>query len=375
MTNLDNEALITKMFNSFASVPYDFDHGLESRARVTQQDLHEQPQWIDHAFWVARQFFQPSDAAQIRSFFIISMRLFFACGGFSNRLAPTSRFNDGRITTGHRPGPRESYATIGRLPTSMPPSTSFHFGATTSGWPAGVRICDLWDHDICALFVLLPHLVTAVVMDDPAGAHRGASDFRKFLYTHTYWPALKVGDREVCVLIDECVRKICTFQGLSYDQSSYSVKVLTTPYWPVVVSPAERNKQLAAARKKAKASAAPGAGPSENHAHPYAFNRCRRADGSAFWLTPYIKWNDTETKTAMPKIIQGQLQSQTREQQATIYGSHDAGTLSRLYPCIYMEPARRAVSLARHSATILVDAVGEYMRHKSDEVALRLQDV
>lgn len=368
MSNINDRAHIATMQRAFESITYEFSHDVPARARISKASFASEPKWVDHAFWVARHFFTveqfPDTETRIdlvRSFFIISMRLFWVEGGFSNRLAPTLQYNgaSGDITSGARPAAasRATYANIGHLPTSMPPLTTFRIGASAAFWPASVGIQDLWEHDICALFVLVPELVTAVVMS--TGQHQNAAAFRQLLHANTYWPAVCVGN-EICVVIDECVRKICAIQLLSYDEASFQVKTLTTPYWPVAV---------AGQRKRATKAAA--AAPE----FPFPFNRCRRTDASEFWLTPFVKWNETQTRTAFPSKLRAELDSQTHEQKTKIAEARDPGQLATMYPHLYMNAARRVLTLARYSNTIQVDTVGEAMRHKCASVATTLSGV
>lgn len=362
MTNVTDPLAIAHMQSAFAANLYDFDHTVESRARVTAAAIAAEPKWVDHAFWVARNFFTearcPSFSTRaefVRAFFIISMRLFFVEGGLSRRLAATPNFSSitHNITTAERePNSRATYADIGNLPTSMPPKTQFCIGVGSASWPEGVRIGDLWDHDICALFVLVPELVTAIVMSP--GQHANTSPFRHLLYTNTYWPAVRHANL-ACVLIDECVRKICKFQTLAYDAQTHSVDTLTTPYWPVVPVP----RQKRAGRAEAGSTA---------RGHPYAFNRCRRLDGSEFWLTPFAKWNDTQTKPQLPKLLGQQLAKQTQQERAHINEQFGPAELAQLYPHLYMSSTLRVHTLARYSNTVQVDAVGEFMQHKSSVV-------
>jgi hypothetical protein len=365
MSNIGDHSNIALMQHAFQSVTYDFNHDVKERAVVVHSGLLLDPKWIDHAFWVAAHFFTPARfpdfttrADLVRSFFIVSMRLFWIDGGQSHRLTPTPNFKPatGIITPdgggaaaapgGGDASKRRIYSKIGFLPTTMPAATRFSIGAEAVYWPSDVRIQDLWDHDICALFALVPELVTAIVMCPDQ--HTNAAPFRRLLYASTYWPAVRVGN-EVCVLIDECVRKIYATQLLTYDETKFEVKLLTTPYWPVVAAAAKPPRRTAAA----KASS-----------FPYAFNRCRRTDGSEFWLTPFVRWNETETRSAFPTKLNGEIANQTPAQKTKIEDARDPASLAEMYPLLYTSSARRVLVLARHSNTIKIDAVGERMKHK-----------
>ena len=121
-------------------------------------------------------------------------------------------------------------------------------------------------------------------------------------------------------------------------------------------------------RPSASASAPPP--PNE---HPYAFNRCCRSDGSAFWLTPYIKFNDIQTKTAIPKTLSAQLEAQAVGSTPPIICPEVCPTrLASLYPHLYMDPADRVTVLARQSLATHTDAIGDYRRHKSELIWRRL---
>jgi len=381
MTNVSDHVIIDQMQRAFDAELYDFDHTLSARARVIAASIANEQHWIDHAFWVTRHFFTerrfpvPSVRADmVRSFFIISMRLFFVEGGVSHRLNPTPHFNaaTGTIQTVRRTQKLKNYKDIGFLPTSMAATTRFRIGAATVDWPAQVAIDDLWEHDICALFVLVPEMVTAVVMEP--GQHTNAAEFRRLLNNKTFWPAVRVGD-ELCVLVDECVRKIVKFQTLSYNGTTYGIDTLTTPYWPIVTAGAEpgRKKKRTRARRQADDDDDDEEEVPVNY--PYAFNRCRRSDGSEFWLTPFAKWNVTETRTAFPTLLQRQLREQTPQQAAEINTSFERSELGRLYPHLYMSSTHRVNTLARYSSTAHVDAVGDHMKHKTSMVQRHLSGV
>jgi hypothetical protein len=390
-TNVDDGQCVAQMMSAFACIDYDFDHSVSARKRIDLRSLATEPKWIDHAFWIARHFFTADrfpvaeDRWQlVRSFFIISMRLYLIESGVSCRLRATPHFDHGILATPQRDADsKPSFEKLGFLPISMPASTRFSIGAQTVNWPAGVRIGDLWEHDICALFVLVPELVTAFVM--LPHQHATAAPFRRMLFANCYWPAIKVADN-VAVLVDECVRKMCTLQALYFDQATYSVESYATPYWPVIVPKDEHKKRLAQIRKQRElskkrrrpgddddddTSAAAGRVPAQE----FAFNRCRRADGSEFWLTPYVRWNDNQGKTAIPKILAEDFSRQSLQQRTAIHFASNAQDLARLYPSLYADPANRAKTLARYSNTVQVDAMGEYMMFKSGIVKEHMRNI
>jgi hypothetical protein len=379
------------MESAFGSIEYDFDHSVASRHRVDYRALTAEPKWIDHAFWVARHFFSadrvdnPTDRLSlIRAFFIISMRLYLIEGGFSRRLSCTRHFSRNTILTPSRDegGPRPSYEKLGFLPISMPASTRFSIGAETLRWPLNVRIGDLWEHDVCALFVLVPELVTAIVMQQ--NQHATASPFRRLLYSETYWPAVKFMD-QVVVLVDECVRKICALQVLYFEEATYAVKSFGSPYWPVVVPPDEHKKQLARIRKlretSRKRQRSSGDASDEKSIsgdaveQQFAFNRCRRTDGSPFWLTAFVRWNDSASKSAIPKVLGAEINRQTAQQATAIAPWSNPQDAAKMYPSLYAEPVHRVRALARYSNTIQVDAMGEYMRYKSSILKEQMQNL
>lgn len=391
MANFEDLQCVAQMESAFSSIEYEFDHSVASRFRIDCRSFTAEPKWIDHAFWVARHFFStervenPTDRLNlIRSFFIISMRLYLIEGGFSRRLSSTQHFSRSTITTPPRDerGPRPSYEKLGCLPISMPASTRFSLGAETLTWPLGVRVGDLWEHDACALFVLVPELITAVLMKP--NQHATAPPFRRLLYSATYWPAVKIGDQLV-VLVDECVRKICALQVLYFDEASYSVKSFATPYWPVIVPPDEHKKQLARIRKLRETSLKrqrhgddvdeEKSADARPVAQQYAFNRCRRTDGAAFWLTPYVRWNDTPSKVAVPKVLAKEIEKQSDTQRDAIHNWSNPQDAAKMYPSLYAEPAQRARALARYSNTIQVDAMGEYMRYKSSILKEHMRNI
>ena len=262
----------------------------------------------------------------------------------------------------------------------MPPNSKFDVSAMPVYWPSEVRIHDLWDHDICAIFALVPEFMAAVTIRPTEAAVRDAYPFRRLLFKSSYWPAVIAGGADICVPIDECIRKMCSISSLYFDPSTYEIKNCLATYWPVLVGRQEHQKQLQVVKKRreavrrgtAQAQASASAPPNE---HPYAFNRCRRSDGSAFWLTPYIKFNDIQTKTAIPKTLSAQLEAQAQAVGSTppiICPEVCPTRLASLYPHLYMDPADRVTVLARQSLATHTDAIGDYRRHKSELIWRRL---
>lgn len=356
MTNACEELHLPAMVDAFSHAKYTFETNSKDLAVVRADSLLSYTKWIDHAFWVARKFFSdtffpdPKERMQLtRSFFIISMHLYFASGGESRRLAPTSHVTgDGNsIMYPQRRSDKRPQYTDNNLPTSMVPGKKYIVAARCVFWPDDVSIQDLWDHDACALLALVPELSGAVTV--ASGQRLDERPFKQLLYTSTYWPALTVRG-QVCVLIDECVRKMCTFNNLFYNATVGTVKIGLSPWWPVVEAEVDAKRK----RRKAESSssAAAAAATVAPGAYPFAFNRCRRRDGREFWLTPFVKWNDTTKKADIPKMLKDQLDQQSEAQRVAVSASK---RLEALYPHLYMPTPQRMQTLAYYSNSLNVD--------------------
>ena len=433
MTHIGDPAIVASMVDAFAASPYNARvvHAELQQTPVNGDALRGEPRWIDHAFWVARQFFTEQlfpngvHLQLTQAFFILSLRLYLGKDGLSSRLIATTAAvardaGSSAYTVRTRPRPqngkRALYHRNNYLPISMPADTEFELSALPVQWPAAVRVDDLWEHDMCAILTLSPEFSAgmSVVRPNQPAIH-AAQPYMKLLYTSTYWPAVATATSNdamavqqqppsVCVLVDECVRKLCTMRSMVYDALTYEISNRTNAYWPTEEAPPAAPEDADRRRPKQRVScfrrkdqgglqdaserrvrrrldastddegaeaAAPGAPRRAANQAPqarrWAFNSCRRTDGREFWMQPFAKFRDTSRNANPPPRIAAELNAQAAEGygQGRVPQRHDADSLAMLYPEMYMEPEARLTVVRRASAALRADIVGEVLRLKT----------
>lgn len=442
MTHIGDTALVASMVEAFAAMPYDARvvHAGLQQTPVNGDTLRCEQRWIDHAFWVARQFFTEQlfpNGVHLRltqAFFILSLRLYLGKDGLSSRLIATNAplirdTGSGAFTVHTRARPPSSkralYHRNNFLPISMPADTQLELSALPVHWPASVQIDDLWEHDICAILALSPEFSAGVSVVRPnQPAIHAAQPYLKLLYTTTYWPAVVTATTNdaiasqrlptMCVLVDECIRKLCALRSMIYDPATYEITNRTNPYWPTeealpVVgdedAPRRPKPRVSCFRRKdqgglqddggerrkrqrrldessdgdegAEAAEAAPQRPVQraSHARRWAFNSCRRSDGREFWMQPFAKFRDTSRNANIPPRLAAELKAQVAEGygQGKVPQRYDADSLAVLYPELYMDSGERLFVLRRASAPLRLDLVGEVLRLKTAHFEEMLQ--